>query len=168
MNSTRCKLCRKSSIRLERKDRKHIIDKHFHLKNVDGISSFYRDISLRMVFETFKAKLRDGILEEGDYHPSRNMIYYCPFDFVVGSSPTRRGRHRTRYVRVACTRSICPYCDHNVIKVKTIFPDGQRKPISHWERNLWSENPRLRQKYMKNDLLLLVVMRWKSSQNEYN
>ena len=131
MNSTRCKLCRKSSIRLERKDRKHIIDKHFHLTNVDGISSFYRDISLRMVFETFKAKLRDGILEEGDHHPSRNMIYYCPFAFVVGSSPTRRGRRRTRYVRVACTRSICPNCDHNVIKVKTIFPDGQRKPISH-------------------------------------
>ena len=121
MNSTRCKLCRKSSIRLERKDRKHIIDKHFHLTNVDGISSFYRDISLRMVFETFKAKLRDGILEEGDYHPSRNMIYYCPLDFVVGSSPTRRGRHRTRYVRVACTRSICPYCDHNVTKLKRFF-----------------------------------------------
>ena len=131
MNSTRCKSCRKSSIRLEWKVRKHIIDKHFHLTNVDGISSFYRDISLRMIFETFEAKLRDGILEEGDNHSSRNMIYYCPFDFVVGSSPTRRGRRRTRYVRVACTRSICPYCDHNVIKVKTIFPDGQRKPISH-------------------------------------
>ena len=131
MNSTRCKLCRKSSIRLERKDRKHIIAKHFHLPNVDGISSFYRDISLRMVFETFKAKLRDGILKKEDNHPSRNLIYYCPFDFVVGSSPTRRGRRRTRYVRVACAPSICPNCYYPVKKVKTIFPDGHHKPISH-------------------------------------
>ena len=151
MNSTRCKLCRKSSIRLEWKDKKHIIDKHFHLKNGDGISSFYRHISLQMVFETFKAKLRDGILEEEDDLRSGNLIYYCPFDFVVGSSPTQRGRRRTRHVRVACTPSICPNYHYPVKKVKTIFPDGHNKPISHWERNLWSENTRLRR---KNDLLL--------------
>ena len=78
MNSTRCKLCRKSPIRLEWKDRKHIIDRHFHLTNVEGTSSFYRDISLRMVFETFKAKIRDGILEEEDNHSLRNLFITAP------------------------------------------------------------------------------------------
>ena len=155
MNSTRCKSCRKSSIRLEWKDRKHIIDKHFHLTNVHGISSFYRDISLRMIFETFKAKLRDGILEEGDSHSSTNMIYYCHFDFVVGSSPTRRGRRRTRYVRVACTRSICPYCDHNVIDRSLRTKLTERK--SKAPAKIYEERS-----------IIIVVMEWKISQNEYN
>ena len=127
----RCRLCRESPVRLSRTTFYHIIDEHFCRGNVDTFSTFYRDISFEMVFERFKAQFRDGTLEEELPRSWENPTFYCRFDFVVGSSPLRngRGRWRSRYVRVPCVRLICPNCSHIMIKMKTAFPDGQRKPI---------------------------------------
>ena len=127
----RCWLCREIPIRLTRKTRRHIIDEHFRREHVDVRSTFYRDISFRTVFERFKAQFREGTLEEKHPRSSRNPIYYCLFDFVVGSSPSRDGRkrQRSRYVRVPCVRSKCRNCSHPVTEIITFFPDGQRRPI---------------------------------------
>ena len=127
----RCCSCGEIPIRLRRKTKRHIIDEHFRREHVDVRSTFYRDISFRTVFERFKAQFREGTLEEKHPRLSRNPIYYCLFDFVVGSSPSRDGRkrQRSRYVRVPCVRSKCRNCSHPVTEIKTFFPDGQRRPI---------------------------------------
>ena len=127
----RCRLCRKSPVRLTRRTICHIIDNHFCRENVDTFSTFYRDISFEMAFERFKAQFRDGTLEKEHLRSWENPTFYCRFDFVVGSSPLRngRGRWRSRYVRVPCVRLKCPDCSHTMIVMKTAFPDGQRKPI---------------------------------------
>lgn len=126
-----CRLCRDSPVRLRWRTKRHIIDKHFGRENVDTCSTFYRHISVRMVFERFKAQFREGSLEKEHPRSSRNLIYYCPFNFVVGSSPSPDGRRRlrSRHVRVPCVRSTCRNCSHPVIVIKTIFPDGQARPI---------------------------------------
>ena len=127
----RCRSCRESPIRLRWKTRRHIIDEHFCRENVDTCSTFYRDISFRMVFERFKAQFREGTLEKEDPRSSRNLVYFCLFNRVVGSSPSPDGRKRlrSRHVRVPCVRSTCRNCSHPVIVIKTFFPDGQRRPI---------------------------------------
>lgn len=115
--------CRESPIRLRWKTRRHIIDEHFCRENVDTCSTFYRDISFRMVFERFKAQFREGTLEKEDPRSSRNLVYFCLFDRVVGSSPSQYGRKRlrSRHVRVPCVRSSCRNCSHPVIVIKTFF-----------------------------------------------
>ena len=127
----RCWLCRESPIRLRRKTKRHIIDEHFRREHLDVCSTFYRDISFQMVFERFKTQFREGTLEEKHPRSSRNVIFYCQFDSVLGSSPSRDGRKRkrSRHARVACVRSKCRNCSHPVIEIKTFFPDGQHRPI---------------------------------------
>ena len=130
MNPSRCYWCMESPIRLERKDKEHIIERHFHRTNVENISMFYSDISVRMVFETFKAKLRAGILKGELVYPSERLIYYCPFDFGIGTFPIEHPsgivEHReTCYVKVICATSRCSNCGRLVPKVViTMFPDG--------------------------------------------
>ena len=77
MNPSRCYSCMESLNRLKI-HMKHIYYKHFDRADVDDISLFHPHISLSMVFETFKAKLRAGILERKVDRRSRRLIYYCP------------------------------------------------------------------------------------------
>lgn len=104
MNLSRCYWCIESLYRL-RIHKQHIIEKHFNRTNADDISLFYPYISLRMVFETFRAKLREGILEGKVDHLSGRLIYYCPLDFVVGTFSIRHDwgftLHETCFVRYA-------------------------------------------------------------------
>lgn len=158
MGSPRCKSCKKSPIRVTRKIRKHIVKKHFNLRNVDRCSTFLPSITPELVLETIRARYMDGTLKEGGNHSSGNLTYYCVFDFEVGSSPNRRGRRRTRHVRVSCVPSDCPNCSHPVMLIITFFPDGQPKPIS-WERNLRSGNTSF---WNEERFVIRVVINWKS------
>ena len=131
--------CRESLQRvcMSRKAKKHVIDKHFD-PNAFGISIFYPHISLRLAFETFKAKLCAGILEGEVVHdyghshsdPPPRLIYYCPFDYVVGTFPMRQlwriKNIETCYVRAVFATSRCsnPFCHRLVPSLLiTIFPD---------------------------------------------
>ena len=131
MNPSRCYLSIESLNRLKIL-MKHIYDKHFDRTDVDDISLFHPHISLPMVFETFKAKLQVGILERKVDRRSRRLIYYCPFDFVVGTFPNRRRIKRIKHqktclVKVVCVTSKCRnrFCRRLVPRVViTIFPYG--------------------------------------------
>ena len=132
MNLSRCYWRIESLYRL-RIHKQHIIEKHFNRTNADDIFLFYPHISLRMVFETFRAKLRAGILEGKVDHLSGRLIYYYPLDFVVGTFSIRRDwgftLHETCFVRLVCATSRCPnrFCRRLVPTVViTIFPDGRR------------------------------------------
>ena len=126
--------CKKSlkGLRISKKNKKHVIDKHFHRTDADYISFFYPHISLRMVFERFRAKLRAGILKGKPVYPSKRLIYCCPLDFEVGTFPLRSRRwgikhHKTCYVRVVCATSQCSNCGRLVpSEIITIFPDRRR------------------------------------------
>ena len=130
-----CCQCIQSIDRLQIRKR-HIIDKHFDRTNVDDSYLFYPQISLRMVFETFRAKLRAGILERKIDHPSRRLIYYCPLDFVVGTFSIRHRwgftLHETRYVRVVCSTLECHFC-HCLVPtlIRTIFSGWRLQKISY-------------------------------------
>lgn len=136
-----CDSCMESINRLKI-DNKHIYEEHFDRADVENVSSFYHDISLLMVFDIFKAKLRAGILKGYVQHRSkksrgsrrsrrsRRLIYHCPLDFVVGTFPVRRRgrvmkRHETCYVKVVCATSKCRnhFCRRLAPKlVITMFP----------------------------------------------
>lgn len=156
MGSSRCMSCKKSSLRLNRKIKKHIVKKHFNQRNVDRCSTFLPEITQDLVLEKIRASYKDGTLKKGDNHSSGNLTYYCDFDFDVGSD--RRGRRRTHHVKVACVPSDCPDCSHPVMLIITFFPDAKPKLIS-WERNLRSGNISF---WNEERFIIRVVMNWKS------
>ena len=45
-------------------EKEHIYDKHFYRRDVYGVSLFHSHISLPGIFNTFKAKLKEGILKK--------------------------------------------------------------------------------------------------------
>ena len=101
-----------------RADWEHIYVKHSYRTGVDDVSLFRSDISLLVYYNTFIAELREGNLRgELDLdHGSERLVYYCPFDFVVGTFPDRnrcrRGgriiQYETYFVKVVCATSRCP------------------------------------------------------------
>ena len=114
MNPFQCHSCLKSFDEMKILEKK-ISDKHCHGTDEDFISLFRFGITLLMVFHEFKTMLKAGMLEgEVQDRPGKpkRLIYYCPFDFVVGTYPVRgRGRrfkhHETRLVKVVCATSKC-------------------------------------------------------------
>ena len=114
MNPFQCHSCLKSFDEMKILEKK-ISDKHCHGTDEDFISLFRFGITLLMVFHEFKTMLKAGMLEgEVQDRPGKpkRLIYYCPFDFVVGIYPVRgRGRrfkhHETRLVKVVCATSKC-------------------------------------------------------------
>ena len=111
-------------------EKEHIYDKHFYRRDVYGVSLFHSHISLPEIFDTFKAKLKEGILKEeveNSSKRSRRLVYYCTFDFSVGTFPDRRRRrhHETCCVKVVCATSKCRnhFCRRVLPKsVITMFP----------------------------------------------
>ena len=127
MDSFPCYECLEIPIELEWEDKQHIIDRHFNQRNDENISFFYRDISVRMVLEKFKAMLRAGILR-GELGRFERLIYHCPFDDGIGTFPIEHPcgnieRCETRYVRVICDTIECRNCGRLVPTwVVTMFP----------------------------------------------
>lgn len=125
-------------------DNKHIYQEHFDRADMENVALFYHNISLPMVFDTFKAKLRAGSLKGYVEHRSkqsrgfrrsrrsRGLNYYCLLDFFVGTFPVRRRgrvikRHETCYVKVVCATSKCRnhFCRRLAPKLVIImFPYG--------------------------------------------
>ena len=65
-------------------DWEHICDKHVNPRDADGVSLFDSCVNLPEIFDTFKAKLKEGALkEEVEYSPkrSRRFVYYCTLIF---------------------------------------------------------------------------------------
>ena len=56
-----CYACMESLNRMKM-EQEHIYDKHFYHRDFDGVSLFRSHISLPGIFDTFKAKLKEGIL----------------------------------------------------------------------------------------------------------
>ena len=124
-----CYACMESLNRMKM-EQEHIYDKHFYRRDFDGVSLFRSHISLPGIFDTFKAKLKEGILKEeveNSAKRTRRLVYYCTFDFPEGTFPDRRRRrhHETRRVKVVCATSKCRihFCRRVLPKmVITMFP----------------------------------------------
>ena len=127
MNAFRfCNACleRRNEIRA---NWEHIYIEHSYRTGVDDVSLFRSDISLLVYYNTFIAELQEGNLQgEPDLdHGSERLVYYCPFDFVVGTFPDRNrcrrgGRiihYETYFVKVVCATSKC----HNQL-CRRLFP----------------------------------------------
>ena len=121
-----CYTCKESLSRMKI-DWEHIYDKHVNPRDADGVSSFDSCVHLPEIFDKFKAKLKEGVLkEEVEYSPkrSRRFVYYCTFDFPVGTFPDRR-RNGTRCVKLVCATSRCRnnFCRRVLPKIViTMFP----------------------------------------------
>ena len=124
-----CYTCKESLSRMKI-DWEHIYDKHVNPRDADGVSLFDSCVHLPEIFDKFKAKLKEGVLkEEVEYSPkrSRRFVYYCTFDFPVGTFPDRRRRrhHGTRCVKLVCATSRCRnhFCRRVLPKIViTMFP----------------------------------------------
>ena len=145
MNPFQCHSCLKSFDELTILEEK--INKHWNSTTDDFTSLFRPDISLSMVFDEFKTKLKAGMLKgEVQDRPGKpkRLIYYCPFDFVSGTYPVRRRRcrikHReTRLVKVVCGTASCenPSCQIGLVPrvVVSMYPfkkTATRDP--YWQR----------------------------------
>ena len=129
MNPLPCHKSMDTPTRLKLRAKKHIIEKHIHQTNVVNTSLYSPGVSVRMVYETFTAKHRAGILRRELAYQNR-LIYYCPFDHVIGTFPKlvhsrRIVEHReTCYVKVVCATSECSSCGRRVpTEIITMFPD---------------------------------------------
>ena len=127
MNAFRfCNACleRRNEIRA---NWEHIYIEHSYRTGVHDVSLFRSDISLLVYYNTFIAELQEGNLQgELDLnHGSERLVYYCPFDFVVGTFPDRNrcrrgGRiihYETYFVKVVCATTRC----HNQL-CRRLFP----------------------------------------------
>ena len=138
MNPFQCHTCLKSFDELKILEKK-ISDKHCHGTDGDFISLFHSGIPLSKVIDKFKTMLKAGMLKgEVQDRPGKpkRLIYYCPFDFVVGTYQVRgrRGRfkhHETRLVKVVCGTSKCSnrFCQVGLVPrvAITMYPYKDRK-----------------------------------------
>ena len=115
----------------------HVYVKHSYRTDVDDVSLFLPNISLRRVFNTFLADLQDGNLREeiDSRHGPIRLVYHVLFNSIVGTfpDPSRRRRggriihYETCFVKVVCDSSRCLLCGRRLPRVVvTMFPHEDR------------------------------------------